>query len=200
MALRLPIAIVIGCLISLLLLWVMQALVSVEGKLGKESAGFSADFVRLRRDTEPETQKRKPPKKEKPEQPPPPPIISAQTSPLQQGDAMAGIAPEIATVDASSLVGGGGSDRDIVPLVRIEPDYPANARERGIEGWVVVKFTVSKIGSVEDAAVVSAHPGRIFDRSALRAVRKWRYNPRIENGKAIARPGVQVRLDFYMDG
>jgi protein TonB len=183
----------------LLLLWVMQALVGVEGKLGEESTGFSVDFVRLRRDTEPEVQKRKPPKKAKPEQPPPPPIISAQTSPLKQGDGMEGIAPEIAKLDTSSLVGGGGSDRDIVPLVRIEPDYPVNARERGIEGWVVVKFTVTKIGSVEDAAVVSAHPGRIFDRSALRAVQKWRYNPKIENGKAIARPGVQVRLDFYMD-
>lgn len=200
MALRFPVSIAIGCLVSLLLLWVMQALVSVEGKLGKESARFSVDFVRLIRDTEPEVQKRKPPRKAKPEQPPPPPIISAQTSPLKQGDGMDGIAPEIAKLDTSSLVGGGGSDRDIVPLVRIEPDYPANARERGIEGWVVVKFTVTKIGSVEDAAVVSANPRRIFDRSALRAVRKWRYNPKIENGKAIARPGVQVRLDFYMDG
>lgn len=196
---RLPIAAVIGCVIGLALLWVMQALVSVQGKLNEKTAPFSIEFVRLRRDTTPEPEKRRPPRKEMPDQPPPPPDIRMQKASLTQGgESVAAIAPEIAATDVGGLIAG-GSDRDIVPLVRIEPDYPIAARQRGIEGWVVVQFTVTKIGSVTDPVVVSSNPGSIFDRAALQAVRKWKYNPKVVGGQPVERPGVRVRLDFYMD-
>ena len=39
---------------------------------------------------------------------------------------------------------------------------------------------------------------RVFERSAIRAVRRWRYNPKIENGVAVERPGVRVRLGFEL--
>jgi protein TonB len=199
MALRLAVSVVLGCLIGLALLWLMQALLRIEAELGEESKPLSIDFVRLRRDTEPEEEKRKPPRKEKPDQPPPPPDISMQKTSLTQGEGIATFEPEVATGDLDGGLVGGGTDRDIVPLVRIEPDYPMNARQRGIEGWVVVEFTVTKIGSVQDPVVIAANPGRIFDRAALQAVRKWKYNPKVEGGQAVPRPGVRVRLDFYMD-
>lgn len=197
---RLPVAIVVGCGIGLALLWVMQALIGVEGELGKKSSPFSIDFVRLRRDTAPEPEKRQPPRKTKPEAPPPPPQMSMKKARLDNAETVAAIAPEISSHEtSSSLIGGGGADRDVVPLVRIEPDYPAAAAQRGIEGWVVVKFTVTKIGSVADAAVVKSYPSGIFDRAALAAVRRWKYNPKIENGQAVARPGVLQRIDFDME-
>ncbi len=40
------------------------------------------------------------------------------------------------------------------------------------------------------------HDRRPGKRAALRAVRKWRYNPKVEKGVATARPGIQVRLRF----
>lgn len=195
---RLPVAIVLGCLIGLALLWVMQALIGVEGELGAQSTPFSIEFVRVRRDTTPEPEKRKPPRKEKPDAPPPPPEISMQRGSLTEGEGIAAIAPEITTGEMEGLIGG-GTDRDIVPLVRIEPEYPINARQRGIEGWVVVEFTVTKIGSVADPVVLTSSPSRIFDRAALQAVRKWKYNPKVADGQPVERPGVRVRLDFYMD-
>ena len=199
MALRLAVSVVLGFLIGLALLWFMQALLQIEGELGEEGRPLAVDFVRLRRDTDPEPEKRKPPRKEKPDQPPPPPDISMQKASLSEGEGIATFEPEVAAGDLDGGLVGGGADRDVVPLVRIEPDYPMNARQRGIEGWVVVEFTVTKIGSVADPVVVSSNPGRIFDRAALQAVRKWKYNPKVENGQAVPRPGVRVRLDFYMD-
>ena len=99
----------------------------------------------------------------------------------------------------SSLGGTGGADRDAVPLVRIEPDYPMQARQRGIEGWVVVEFTISTAVTVKDATVVASEPGNVFDRAAVQAVRKWKYNPKIVDGKPVERPGVKIRLDFEME-
>ena len=39
----------------------------------------------------------------------------------------------------------------------------------------------------------------VFDRAALNAVRKWRYNPKVQDGQPVERPGVKVRLDFQME-
>jgi protein TonB len=99
----------------------------------------------------------------------------------------------------SNIGGAGGADRDAVPLVRIEPDYPMQARQRGQEGWVVLEFTISTAGTVKDVAVVASEPGTVFDRAAVQAVRRWKYNPKIVGGKAVERPGVKVRLDFEME-
>ena len=48
--------------------------------------------------------------------------------------------------------------------------------------------------------MIGSEPAYIFDRAALRAVRKWKYNPRIVNGVAAARAGVQVRIRFELGG
>ena len=96
-------------------------------------------------------------------------------------------------------LGAAASDTDIVPIVRVNPQYPVRAAERGIQGWVEVQFTISAAGTVKDAVVLNAKPGTIFNRSALRAIRKWKYNPKIEDGEAVERPGVKVRLTFKLN-
>ena len=198
---RLPAAVLIALGVTFFLFWAMQALVSVEGELDEGKPPLSIDFVRLRRDTAPQEKKREPPKREKPEQPPPPPDISMSKAGLDPGAEAAGIAPEVDVTAALSdgMAGGGGSDRDAVPLVRPDAEYPIAARQRGIEGWVVVEFDISKIGSVENPRVVAANPPRVFNQSAVQAVRKYKYNPKIENGSAVTRSGIQVKLDFRMD-
>jgi protein TonB len=80
--------------------------------------------------------------------------------------------------------------------VRVDPEYPPRARQQGIEGYVDVLFTISPVGTVQDAEVVRSKPSLVFDRTALRAIRKWKYNPKIDNGIAVARSGVGVRLIF----
>ncbi len=181
------------------LFWVMQALIGVDAELKEGGRPFSVDFVRLRRDNTPQTKQREPPKREKPEQQPPPPEMNLAKA-MNPGDAVGEIVPIVDTgmelERATALGAGGGGDRDVVPLVRVDPEYPPRARQKGIEGWVEIEFTISPVGTVQDAVVIAAKPSFVFDRAALRAVRKWRYNPKVENGVAIARPGILVRLRF----
>jgi protein TonB len=48
--------------------------------------------------------------------------------------------------------------------------------------------------------VLDADPKRVFDREAKRALRKWKYRPKVVDGVAQMQPGLQVRLDFTLAG
>ena len=61
-----------------------------------------------------------------------------------------------------------------------------------------IEFTISTNGSVRDAVVVRSEPPGVFDEAALRAISRWRYNPRIENGIAVERKGVQTEIRFEL--
>jgi len=63
------------------------------------------------------------------------------------------------------------------PLSTPAPRYPADALRAGTRGEVMVEFTVDVDGSVSNARVVRADPPRTFDREALAAVRRWRFEP-----------------------
>lgn len=91
-----------------------------------------------------------------------------------------------------------GGDGDAVPIVRVAPRYPERAAMRGIEGRVLIEFTVDRVGSVKSAAVVAAEPPNIFDKAALEAVRQWRYTPRIVNGVAVEREGLKISIPFRL--
>jgi protein TonB len=99
---------------------------------------------------------------------------------------------------AAADLGTGGSDRDVVPLVRVEPQYPMSAKQRGVEGWVELRFTITSLGTVADIVVTASNPGTVFNRSAVHAVSKWKYNPKIENGTAVERKGVRQRIKFEL--
>lgn len=87
-------------------------------------------------------------------------------------------------------------DGDAVPLVRVPPQYPARAMARGLEGRVLIEFTISQVGTVEDAHVVAFEPISVFNEAALEAVRQWRYEPKRVNGKTVAQRGKQIVIPF----
>ena len=88
---------------------------------------------------------------------------------------------------------------DASPIVRINPKYPTSAARDGIEGWVQLSFNISPTGEVIDATVVNSEPKRIFDREALRAIKRWKYRPKIIEGVAQLQTGQTVQLDFKLD-
>jgi protein TonB len=90
----------------------------------------------------------------------------------------------------------GGTDQDIVKIVGIPPEYPLRELTQGIEGWVRVQFTITAAGSVKDAVVVASQPEGRFDEAALTAIARWRYNPRVVEGEAVERVGVQTLIEF----
>ena len=57
------------------------------------------------------------------------------------------------------------------------PRYPPEALRAGTSGEVLVELTVGTDGSVTSARVVRATPPRVFDREALNAVRRWKFEP-----------------------
>ncbi len=187
-----------GVLTAFFLFWVMQAMINTEAELGESRGRLSVDYVRLKKDHTPQLKKREPPKREKPKQQPPPPEMNMAKA-MNPGEAVGDIVPMIDTsaeLEKATSLGAGGSDQDVVPLVRVDPEYPARAKQRGIEGWVAIEFTISPVGTVQNAVVIAAEPRVIFNRAALRAIRKWKYNPKIEGGVPVVRPGVQVRIRF----
>ena len=70
--------------------------------------------------------------------------------------------------------------------VDVLPAYPSQARQRRVDGWVELEFAVGPDGKVGDIVVVGSEPPRIFDREAVRAAARWRFEPRRENGVAVA--------------
>ena len=90
-----------------------------------------------------------------------------------------------------------GGEGDVIPIVRIEPQFPREALIKGIGGWVEIEFTIEPDGSVSRPKVIASHPPGIFDRNAIRAIYKWKFKPRIVDGKAVARRATQ-RLDFNL--
>ena len=63
------------------------------------------------------------------------------------------------------------------PITRVAPVYPHAAVEGNVEGWVALKFGITKRGTVENILVIESSPEGIFDESAKNALSKWRYSP-----------------------
>lgn len=149
--------------------------------------------------------RRKPPKPPPPKNPPPPPKmeiakVNQQTQPMPQMD--------IPNLDVP-MAGGGmfignfqqvdrTAEGDIIPVVVIRPMYPRDAAIAGIEGWVKIEFTITETGTVKDPKVLEAEPARIFNREAIRAILRWKFKPRVVNGKAVDRLATQV-IEFNLD-
>jgi protein TonB len=208
--LRFPLALALASSVSIGLFWLLHALIGVSGALDEITSAPKIEFVRLRRETEVEEKRRIKPQIDKPE--PPPTATEVATSEklsVVPGADLAALAPSVdysgtggglaGIGGASALAAGGGVDRDAVPQVRIQPDYPIQARQRGIEGWVDVQFTVATDGSVRSPVVLRAEPKSIFDQAALQAVKGWKYNPKIVDGKPVERPQMKVRIRFELE-
>ncbi|WP_262691978.1 energy transducer TonB [Kordiimonas aestuarii] len=92
----------------------------------------------------------------------------------------------------------GYMDGERIPLVRVQPQYPRRALERGIEGSAVVEFTVREDGTVADARVIKAEPQGLFEHAALAAIAKFKYKPTVVGGIPRASNGIRYRFVFEL--
>ncbi len=188
---------------TFLLFWGMQALIAGGNDVMTEPAkGNVLDFIRLKQEEAVVKKERKPQKPAKPKEPPP-----QMTPPqMQQANPNANAVKSSFTADiqeGSGLSGGlslDSGDGDYLPIVKVAAVYPRRAQSRGIEGYVIVEFVVTKTGAVSQAVVVKAEPEGVFDRAALDAVAKFKYKPRVVDGVAMEVAGVQNRITFEIDG
>lgn len=75
------------------------------------------------------------------------------------------------------------STNDFLPIEEVIPEYPPLARERGIEGWTMVRFSVNESGTVENVVLDDADPPEIFDEVSIEAARMLRYPPPVVRGQ-----------------
>lgn len=142
-----------------------------------------------------------------PAQTPPIPPATRVPEPPAQGEAPPQSRDEVSTeppsTPASAPAGAGPMtgapvEREYRALSRPEPAYPPRALARGIEGYVVLEFTVTAAGTTRDLRVLEASPMNVFDAAALAAAREFRYQPRIQGGAPVDVPGVRSRIRFQI--
>lgn len=190
------------CIVVFSLFWVMQFLIqSGTMELDKRKSLKLPDFVRIkqqenvnRREPPPE----KPPQPDEPPPEPPPPSMDDITPEAGTMAVSAGAVNTNINLDASGF-GLAPSDGEYLPIVKVQPVYPRRALSRGIEGYVIVEFTVTKQGTTRDIRVVQAKPSGMFDRAAMQAAAKFKYKPRVVDGQAIEVPGVQNKITFEIE-
>ena len=199
--LRVPAAFALALLIAAATFWFLARLIQSPTDMGEMAKATRIEFTRMRKDTEVEKKREEVRKaeRERTAQVPVTPRMSLSTNTSVTSAPVQMVQPKIDASGVKMNLTAGGSDRGVAPLVRVNPDYPRRALERGIEGWVHVRFTVTAAGTVKDLVVVDAEPNGVFDEAASKAVLRWRYNPRVENGVAVERVGEQTLIRFKLE-
>ena len=180
------------------ILWVMQILIATgEGAITSKYEGRFVDFVRIKKDEDLDTKNAKPKKPPEPEEPPP-----DTPQELDDIDTSADTV-NIGAVDANVGVGAGiggfnAGEGEYLPIVKVAPIYPNRALSRGIEGWCIVEYTVSRSGTTAGGKVVEC-TSSLFANASLKASSKFKYKPRVINGTPIDVPGVQHKITFELE-
>jgi len=179
-------------LFTLILFFLMQALIAVEDISLDDTGIRIADVTMPDRDLELLADLERPEEEEPPPETMPPEFDMTPPADLENA------APR-PKFDMRGKRRGVFADGSYVPIFKIPPIYPRRAQERGIEGCVMLEFTVTKVGSVRDPVVLWSIPNGIFDRAASRAALKFKYKPQIRDGQAIEVPGVLNQVTFIIE-
>ncbi len=196
---RMAIGIVLGLAVTLSLFWLMQYLIATADRsLNEETAGNLLDFVRIKRDESIQRRQLKPKKPPVPEAAPPQP-------PTPQLDDLNPNAEKIAIsavpVETNIEMTGGFSlgvgEGDYLPIVKVAPIYPNRALTRGVEGFCVVQYTVTSLGTTKDPVVIESQcTSSLFHRASINASLKFKYKPRVIDGQAVEVPCLQNKFTY----
>lgn len=200
-AVRWLVSMALALLITLLLFYMMQALIATGTALEQR-----VNVVKIVDATMPEIEMEVVREVERPEPieqvDNPPPEVPERSNNL---DNAPGLNFERASInlDAGLDIGAAGisiTDGEMLPLVNVTPQYPTRAASRGIEGWCQVSFTVTATGGVSDVIVVDAEPKGIFDSSSIRAAEKFKFQPKVVDGQGVPVPNVQYVFRYQLEG
>lgn len=93
----------------------------------------------------------------------------------------------------------GAEGEDYLPIFKVAPIYPRRAQTRGVTGSCVVEYTVNQQGRVIDPKAVDCYPMGMFESSSIKAAQKFRYIPRIVDGKRVSTPGVRNMFKYDLE-
>jgi protein TonB len=196
---RLVTGVVLGLAVTAGLFWMMQYLIdTADRELNEGASGHLVDFVRLKRDENIERRQLKPKKPPPPDAPPPQPPTPQLDNLNPNAEKIAISAVPVETdIEMSGGFSLGVGEGDYLPIVKVAPIYPQRALSRGIEGFCVVQYTVTRQGTIRDPVVVeSMCSSSLFHRASIQASQKFKYKPRVIDGQAVEVPGVQNKFTY----
>lgn len=196
-------SVAIAVVITVVLLYVMQTLIATG-----EQVQQSVTVVKMVDSTMPDIEIEVVRQIERPEaieqlDTPPPPTPERNFDDSMSSAPVMNVQRAEVDLDLGLDIGAAGisvSDGEYLPLVNVTPQYPTRAASRGIEGWCQVSFTVTETGGVRDVVVVDAEPQGIFDSSSIRAAERFKFQPRVVDGKAVEVPNVQYVFRYQLEG
>ncbi len=91
-----------------------------------------------------------------------------------------------------------GGNRPVQLLSSNDPVYPPLAKSQGVQGYVIIEYTVSTDGQVLNPVIVESRPPGVFDSSAMISIASWVYKPMIKNGEVLAAEKIRSRLEYRL--
>ena len=183
--------------VALGLFFLMQALIDREYQQEDVKNRKIADIVVPEREIDINVKETKPEKVDDPEEPPP--EMEPMEVDFDTDLNVANVAPG-ASVDVSiSSSGMAAGDGEYLPIVKVAPIYPRRAQTRGITGYCIVEYTVTKSGSIRDPRPVDCDPSGVFERASVKAAEKFKYKPRVVDGEPIEVAGVQNKFTYELE-
>lgn len=184
-------------LITFIIFLIIQSLISRSANIDKKEKNPNlVEFIRIVEDDNLQERTRQiPDKPPQPKRPPQPEIeLDDKTPPpVQQFDLDL---PDFAlpTDFSGAFLGNiddmGRGTSQLIPLVKIAPRCPSEAAMAGINGSVVLELLVNESGRVETIKIRQSRPSKIFNKEALKAVRRWQFKPKSVDGVAVSQLGL----------
>ena len=178
------------------LFFLMHSLIDTEYEQEDVEARKIADIIVPEDEIEVNVKQPKPDKVEDPEEPPP--ELPTPDIGMDMDLDVVNTAPR-AQVDVQISATGISGDGEYLPIVKVAPVYPRRAQTRGISGYCIVEYTVTRTGSIRDPRAVDCQPSGVFESASIKAAEKFKYRPRVVDGEPIEVAGVQNLFTYELE-
>ncbi|KNY48480.1 energy transducer TonB [Vibrio harveyi] len=199
--LALPVSVLIAVSLFSFMAWMVD---KGNQRAPKPSEAVRFDMVMIEIDADVQRRQRSVPEQPEPPKAPEPMDLSqaqTQVEPMSQVTPISALGLNTSldgiAISAPNLKGTMGNQQAI-PLYSPEPRYPSKALKRKIEGYVMLRFTIDAAGRPKDIEVLDAKPKRMFEKEAIRALKKSKYQPKVENGVSIEQYGQTRKVEFNL--
>lgn len=179
------------------LFFIMQYLISsADLQIDKSKKTKLADIHMPEREIETQFEQ----KVEKPDEvDEPPPDLSTPDVSMDMNVEIVNMAPAAQISIEISSTGMSTGDGEYLPIVKVAPIYPRRAQTRGISGYCIVEYAVTKSGAIRDPIAIDCVPSGVFERASVKAAAKFKYKPRVVDGEAIEVAGVRNKFTYELE-
>lgn len=178
------------------LFYVMHSLINRDYEQLDVEARKIADIIVPENEIEVNVRQAKPEQVDDPEEPPP--DLPTPDMDMDMDLNIVNTAPR-ASIEVQISSTGISGDGEYLPIVKVAPVYPRRAQTRGISGYCIVEYTVTRTGSIRDPRAVDCQPSGVFESASISAAEKFKYRPRVVDGEPIEVAGVQNLFTYELE-